>query len=222
MRCIADGEVIAYRIDERYPVSEFTDEIPLVKRAPFSTGFVLVKHSLQPPPLKNADGSIVEGQTPPSLTLYSLYMHLLDRAGYQAQADLPRPAFWETKRYTVNTQHDGLSVRAGPSKHTTKLSELSKGAEITIGETEGEFSKLVSLLSGTAQPVLSANYDLGYERRDFYRKKLSGYISAAGVDYVEARRIINGSDQQQLIAGYARKFESILRKTSSAKEIFAP
>ncbi|MBK3750219.1 hypothetical protein [Stutzerimonas balearica] len=169
VRCIADGEVIAYRIDERYPVSEFTDEIPLVKRAPFSTGFVLVKHSLQPPPLKNADGTIVEGQTPPSLTLYSLYMHLLDWTGYQAQADLPRPAFWETKRYTVNTQHDGLSVRTGPSKHTTKLSELSKGAEITIGETEGEFSKLVSLISGTAQPVLSPD-DEG---------QLPGYVSTS-------------------------------------------
>jgi len=169
VRCIADGEVIAYRIDERYPVSEFTDDIPRVKRAPYSTGFVLVKHSLQPPPLKNADGSVVEGQTPPSLTLYSLYMHLLDWTGYQAQADLPRPAFWETKRYTVNTQHDGLSVRAGPSKHTTKLSELSKGAEITIGETEGEFSKLVSLISGTAQPALSAD-DEG---------QLPGYVSTS-------------------------------------------
>ncbi|WAE62089.1 hypothetical protein OUY36_00495 [Stutzerimonas sp. R40042] len=169
VRCIADGEVIAYRIDERYPVSEFTDHIPMVKRAPFSTGFVLVRHSLQPPPLKNADGSIVEAQTPPSLTLYSLYMHLLDWAGYQARADLPRPAFWETKRYTVNTQHDGLSVRAGPSKHTTKLSELSKGAEITIGETEGEFSKLVSLISGTAQPALSAD-DEG---------QLPGYVSTS-------------------------------------------
>ncbi|BAP77200.1 hypothetical protein MT1_0024 [Pseudomonas sp. MT-1] len=159
VRCIADGEVIAYRIDERYPVSEFTDEIPRVKRAPFSTGFVLVKHSLQPPPLQNADGSITDGQTPPSLTLYSLYMHLLDWAGYQAQPDLPRPAFWETKRYTVNTQKDGLSVRTGPSKNTTKLSELCKGAEITIGETEGEFSKLTSIISGTAQPPLAADDD---------------------------------------------------------------
>jgi hypothetical protein len=168
VRCIADGEVIAYRIDERYPVSEFTDDIRLVQRAPFSTGFVLVKHSLQPPPLKNADGSIAEGQTPPSLTLYSLYMHLLDWAGYQAQPDLPRPTFWETKRYTVNTQQDGLSVRSGPSKNTTKLSELSKGAEITIGRAEGEFSKLVSLISGTAQPALSAD-DEG---------QLPGYVSS--------------------------------------------
>ena len=157
VRCIADGEVIAYRIDARYPVSEFTDEIPLIKRAPFSTGFVLVKHKLQPPPLRNANGPITEGQTPPSLNLYSLYMHLLDWAGYQAQPNLQRPSFWAAKHYTVNTENGGLSVRAGPSKNTTRLSQLSKGAEITIGETVGEFSKLVSLISGITQPALAAN-----------------------------------------------------------------
>ena len=157
VRCIADGEVIAYRIDERYPVSEFIDEIPRIKRAPFSTGFVLVKHKLQPPPLRNADGTITEGQTPPSLNLYSLYMHLLDWAGYQGQPDLQRPAFWEAKRYTVNTESGGLSVRAGPSKNATRLSQLPKGAEITIGTAEGEFSKLISLVSGTAQPPLAAD-----------------------------------------------------------------
>lgn len=157
VRCIADGEVIAYRIDERYPVSEYTEEIPRVKRAPFSTGFVLVKHRLQPPPLPNADGSIAESPPPPSLTLYSLYMHLLDWAGYQAQPNLPRPAFWETSHCTVNTQNQGLSVRASPSKNAAKLSELSRGAEIVVGETEGEFSKLVSLISGTAQPALASD-----------------------------------------------------------------
>ena len=157
VRCMADGEVIAYRIEERYSVSEFTDEIPRIKRAPFSTGFVLVKHKLQPPPLRNADGTITEGQTPPSLNLYSLYMHLLDWAGYQAQPDLQRPSFWVAKRYTVNTENGGLSVRAGPSKNATRLSQLPKGAEITIGTAEGEFSKLVNIVSGTAHPALAAD-----------------------------------------------------------------
>ncbi|WP_313025331.1 hypothetical protein [Pseudomonas lopnurensis] len=54
----------------------------------------------------------------------------------------------------------------------------------------------------------------------FTGKKLAHYINASGVDYVEARRIINGADQQQLIADYARRFETILRKTSSARETF--
>ena len=56
----------------------------------------------------------------------------------------------------------------------------------------------------------------------FTGKKLANYINNSGVDYVNARRVINGTDKQALIAGYARKFEAILRETSSAKETFTP
>ncbi len=59
-------------------------------------------------------------------------------------------------------------------------------------------------------------------KEGIFTEKKSDYINSVEIDYVETRRIINDSDQHQLIAGYARKFESILRKTSSAKEIFAP
>ncbi|MDH0427045.1 hypothetical protein VF687_08740 [Stutzerimonas sp. Brlt_13] len=62
----------------------------------------------------------------------------------------------------------------------------------------------------------------GMKEGIFTGKKLSDYLSSAEADYVDARRIINGSDQQQLIAGYAIKFESILRKRPRQKEIFAP
>jgi hypothetical protein len=78
VRCIADGEVIAYRIDGQYPISEYTGDIPLIKRAPYSTGFVLVRHRLALPPLGKTSTS-----TAPALTFYSLYMHLQDWAGYQ-------------------------------------------------------------------------------------------------------------------------------------------
>lgn len=49
-------------------------------------------------------------------------------------------------------------------------------------------------------------------------KKLSDYISDTGKDYKNARKIINGLDRADLIAGYARTFEEILResKTNSA------
>lgn len=49
-------------------------------------------------------------------------------------------------------------------------------------------------------------------------KKLSDYISDAGKDYRNARKIINGLDKAGLIAGYANQFEDILRasKTNSA------
>lgn len=168
VRCIADGEVIAYRIDERYPVSEFTDEVPRIKRAPFSTGFVLVKHILQPPQPKKVEGDAADEQMPPSLTLYSLYMHLQDWAGYQAKADLPRPAFWEVKSHIVNTQSQGLIVRASPNKDSANLSEISKGAEVTVTATEGEYSKLVSLINGTTNPALTADNE----------GNLPGYISS--------------------------------------------
>ncbi|WP_241663993.1 glycoside hydrolase family 19 protein [Stutzerimonas nosocomialis] len=168
VRCIADGEVIAYRIDESYPVSEFTDEIPSIKRAPFSTGFVLVKHTLQPPRPKKVEGDAADEQTPPRLTLYSLYMHLQDWAGYQAKADLPRPAFWEVKSHIVNTQSQGLIVRASANKDSANLSEITKGAEVTVTATEGEYSKLVSLINGTANPPLTADSE----------GNLPGYISS--------------------------------------------
>jgi hypothetical protein len=54
----------------------------------------------------------------------------------------------------------------------------------------------------------------------FTGRKLSDYINSQTINYKEARRIINGVDQSDLIAGYARKFEAILRETSDAKESF--
>jgi hypothetical protein len=49
----------------------------------------------------------------------------------------------------------------------------------------------------------------------FTGKKLSDYISASKCDYTNARRIINGVDRADLIAGYAAKFERILNSTRS-------
>lgn len=45
----------------------------------------------------------------------------------------------------------------------------------------------------------------------FTRKKLSDYISGDKADYVNARRIVNGMDRAELIAGYAKAFETALR-----------
>lgn len=45
----------------------------------------------------------------------------------------------------------------------------------------------------------------------FTGKKLSDYINPPTVDYVGARRIVNGKDRADLIAGYALSFEGALR-----------
>jgi hypothetical protein len=71
---------------------------------------------------------------------------------------------------------------------------------------------------------LAGNPDLAMEPRIAYAamsagmlegwftgRKLSDYIRPGRVDYVNARRIINGTDKAAEIAGYARDFESSLR-----------
>jgi len=46
----------------------------------------------------------------------------------------------------------------------------------------------------------------------FTGRKLADYISAERHDFVNARRIINGTDRASLVAGYAEAFLFALRK----------
>ena len=54
---------------------------------------------------------------------------------------------------------------------------------------------------------------LGMRQGSFTGVGLSKYIAGDRCDYVNARRIINGTDQAEKIAGYATKLESILRQS---------
>ncbi|MBI3229378.1 MAG: hypothetical protein HYZ45_04095 [Burkholderiales bacterium] len=51
----------------------------------------------------------------------------------------------------------------------------------------------------------------GMQHGSFTGKKLADYINASECDYVNARRIINGTDQASVIAGYAENIEYLLR-----------
>jgi len=51
----------------------------------------------------------------------------------------------------------------------------------------------------------------GMRNGSFTGVKLSMYINNDGCDYLHARKIINGMDKAELIAGYAEKFEAILK-----------
>lgn len=42
---------------------------------------------------------------------------------------------------------------------------------------------------------------------------LPRYIRGSRCDYVNARRIVNGTDRASLIAGYAKEFEQILHRS---------
>jgi predicted chitinase len=52
---------------------------------------------------------------------------------------------------------------------------------------------------------------------DFTGKKLPDYFSASKDDPVNARRIINGTDKADLIAGYHRKFLAAIKAAEAAK-----
>lgn len=56
----------------------------------------------------------------------------------------------------------------------------------------------------------------GMRNGSFTGAKLSRFINADGCDYVNARKIINGLDQAQRIAGYAQKLEQVLRQSAVA------
>jgi hypothetical protein len=101
VRCIADGDVVAWRLNRSYPISELPAQNgkPAFS-APYSTGFALVRHAMEFP----------RGT---KLTFFSLYMHLQDLAGYESDATLPKPAYWTPEfKVTEYAQDKPMSARA--------------------------------------------------------------------------------------------------------------
>ncbi|RMP59542.1 hypothetical protein ALQ18_200058 [Pseudomonas marginalis pv. marginalis] len=151
VRCIADGEVVAYRIDETYPKSDYGST-----QAVYSTGFVLIKHRLEVPtpaaPAPAAGAPPAAAAPGPSLTFFSLYMHLLDWAGYTSNPTLARPPFWSGGSCQVKASADdkilGLRVRQEPRGkpgYTSVLSVLPRGTVVETGEEENGWLKVVSV-----------------------------------------------------------------------------
>lgn len=165
VKCMTHGEVVAYRIDDEYPVSAYAGRPPLQKRAPFSTGFVLVRHTLQPKAPATTDES---KSKPPKLTLYSLYMHLRCWKDYSQDEKLARPTFWGAGIYTVHTRSSELNVRAEARSNASIIGKLTKGAQIRASGV-GAFLKLEEVISGNGQPTLTPTED----------GSLPGYIASS-------------------------------------------
>ncbi|HEX6036878.1 glycoside hydrolase family 19 protein [Longimicrobium sp.] len=73
------------------------------------------------------------------------------------------------------------------------------------------------------EPGLALDADVAYRimsygmrNGSFTGARLSRFISGDTCDYVNARKIINGLDQAQRIAGYAQKLEQVLRASAVA------
>ena len=161
LHCMANGEVIAYRINDVYPKITYPDEnVPTALRgslknvAYFSTGFTLVRHLLQMP--KTTDAKAEQ----PAITLYSLYMHQLDWYGYQEkikaeQTNVQYPHYWQLGSGKVDKNKAdtvfGSVIRENGSK-TKVVGLLLKGSKIRLGEkhaTKAGWYKIVSISEGT-------------------------------------------------------------------------
>ena len=162
IHCIADGEVVAYRIDDK--VHRFApDDGSSAEGKTYSTSFVLVRHRLEAPQLPGGN------ETPPSLVFFSLYMHLLDWAGYEADPALTRPAFWGNDRYRVQTQGGKLNVRQEPRSQAPVQAELDNGSQIRI-EGNGDWCRLAEVLDNGLKPLPGrTQVGLGYVARRYLK-----------------------------------------------------
>ncbi|BBU27058.1 hypothetical protein BTHE68_07920 [Burkholderia sp. THE68] len=146
IRCIADGHVIAYRVNRTYPVSQLGGV-----QAPYSTGFALVRHTMEFP--KGA-----------KLTFYSLYMHLLAYEEYEQDATTKKPTYWPMQYKVTEHAQDkpdpsrvgqlpeagqqGLRVRSGARgghRGAHPLGILPQGACVSIGEQQKGWGKITDV-----------------------------------------------------------------------------
>lgn len=59
----------------------------------------------------------------------------------------------------------------------------------------------------------------GMFQGSFTGHKITEFISGSKADYLNARRVINGTDKAALIAGYAKDFETILKESAAAPAV---
>jgi hypothetical protein len=112
-------------------------------------------------------------------------------------------------RNNGNTEEgDGYKYRGRGCVHLTwksnyqKFSNLLSFDFVSNPDAAGKFEYSVPIMI------------VGMSKGLFTGRKMGDYLNKYGVDYLSARRVINSTDKQELIASYAEKFEFILKKTS--------
>jgi predicted chitinase len=173
VRCIADGYIVAYKIDDAYPHLQFKDG----KWAMYSTGFVLVRHTLTLPPALNSTGAQPADE---SHDIYSLYMHTADWLTYLADDKLQRPWWWlnvdafrvQDRDHQMAPPKDGTTGAAGAFVWTEpkagkkagsftageQVGFLPEGSEVITSETRGQWVHIKSITAGHMVSPVNGGY----------------------------------------------------------------
>ncbi|OCG20174.1 hypothetical protein A9G11_09785 [Gilliamella sp. wkB108] len=196
MLCMANGEVIAYRINDVYPKAVYQEiKVPCKGQlvAYFSSGFTLVRHYLQMPKIAGST------DTPPTITLYSLYMHQLDWYGYQqrmqnSETEILSPKFWSVTSGRVSPDTTeiikGSVIRINGSK-TEIVGLLLKDSKIRLGERKGtNWYKIVSISEGSVVTSQGVTSELG---------DIQGYVFSGDVTPVPTDKSANATIDYQVV-----------------------
>ncbi|MEK6425317.1 MAG: hypothetical protein V4801_37550 [Burkholderia gladioli] len=164
VRCIADGELIAFRANKTYPLSRTTaDDGESSTDVPYSTGFALIRHTMTFP-------------RDSTLTFYSLYMHLMSDADYANFPTRDRPSYWprqwQVTQYAqdvpsprpnaprADASQQGLRVRRKPNG--LPLGIVPQGAILILGKRKKvhrrEWAEITGLPGATLYPAEAGGF----------------------------------------------------------------
>ena len=160
VRCIADGHVIAYRINRTYPESAGTDANGRPIGVPYSTGFALVRHTMSFP-------------SDATLTFYSLYMHLMSYEDYANFAKRQKPAYWPVQWRVTKWANDrpragrtgqsadpaqaGLRIRKSP-RSGLRIGIVPQGASVSIGKQENGWGQITNFHGPSLHPPVAGGF----------------------------------------------------------------
>lgn len=225
IRCIADGEVVAYRLNKSYPAVVYPGDAE--HPAKYSSGFVLVRHKLVLPPEPPAP--VPAGTTPPAapvtpgtapattpaapttpaeppaadiLTFYSLYMHVLNADAYEAHPGLDRPVHWAGpagNKYKVGSKAKDTEPTLAPGKTGIRVRDAQKKV---IGLLpQGDIIKLGAALA--AHPTYFA-VDAAYAGTVHGREPVDSMHAGRALGYVFKAELdpLNAPDPAALNAIY--------------------
>ncbi|GFM77019.1 calcium-binding protein [Pseudomonas cichorii] len=172
VRCMADGEVVAYRLNQDYLESTFGDN---EKKLKYSNSFCLVRHEYKSAP--NPEEGPNKGKQN-KLNFYSLYMHLLPYARYPlAPEETPKPVV------TMNVGDYKAYDKAPWVEGAQSYGLIKKGTRLEIIDQASEGVKVYAkgkILVGSVKSGSSTTRNAGDEIWFAYKENDAPYKNSAG------------------------------------------